>query len=299
MTLDHLSGGRLVLPVGLGTLDDLAFGNVGEPTDARIRAERLDESLEILDGLWSGEPFAFTGRHYRFGPMTFRPVPVQRPRIPVWVVGAWPAERSMARAARWDGIIAQARDAAGRAAAPTPDQLREIAGWLAAARARAGRTGPTRWSPQGTTPAGDVGVPPRSRPRTRMRAPRGGSTPTGRGRRSSPCGRGSSPARRRGAVRRARLTGRAGARTRRRPGAARPHPGVVTPVDQPLVPLPDGRRGRRRLAVRVTPESREAAAAAMPAAAEAARRPAELAGRLGPDDGGRQRAVAVAACRRR
>ncbi len=156
MTLDHLSGGRLVLPVGLGTLDDLAFGNVGEPTDARVRAERLDESLEILNGLWSGEPFAFAGRHYRFGPMTFRPVPVQRPRIPVWVVGAWPAERSMARAARWDGIIPQVRDAAD-SAAPTPDQLGEIAGWLLAARERAGRTGPYDVVAQGTTPASDRG----------------------------------------------------------------------------------------------------------------------------------------------
>src|SRR5919199_2434116 len=59
MTVDRLSNGRLVLPVGLGTTDDQGFGNVGEPTDARTRAERLDETLAILDGLWSGEPFRF------------------------------------------------------------------------------------------------------------------------------------------------------------------------------------------------------------------------------------------------
>ncbi|HET7026357.1 MAG TPA: LLM class flavin-dependent oxidoreductase [Candidatus Limnocylindrales bacterium] len=111
MTVDRLSGGRLVLPVGLGALDDAAFGNVGEPTDARTRAEVLDETLEILDGLWSGEPFGFQGRHYRFGPMTFRPPPVQRPRIPIWVVGAWPHERSIRRALRWDGILLQAAEA--------------------------------------------------------------------------------------------------------------------------------------------------------------------------------------------
>src|SRR3954469_7741200 len=64
MTLDRLSAGRLVLPVGLGALDDAAVGNVGEPTDARIRAELLDETLDILEGLWSGEPFAYAGRHY-------------------------------------------------------------------------------------------------------------------------------------------------------------------------------------------------------------------------------------------
>ena len=65
MTLDHLSNGRLVLPVGLGTTDDAGFGNVGEPTDARTRAERLDEGLAILDGLWTGDPFGFAGKHYR------------------------------------------------------------------------------------------------------------------------------------------------------------------------------------------------------------------------------------------
>ncbi len=110
MTIDHLSGGRLVLPVGLGALDDAGFGNVGEPTDARTRADLMDETLAIVDGLWSGEPFEFHGAHYQFGPMTFRPAPVQRPRIPIWVVGAWPKERSMRRVLRWDGIVTQTED---------------------------------------------------------------------------------------------------------------------------------------------------------------------------------------------
>src|SRR5579862_1831370 len=52
MTLDRLSSGRLVLPVGLGVLDDAGFGNVGEATEAQTRAEQLDESLAILEGLW-------------------------------------------------------------------------------------------------------------------------------------------------------------------------------------------------------------------------------------------------------
>jgi alkanesulfonate monooxygenase SsuD/methylene tetrahydromethanopterin reductase-like flavin-dependent oxidoreductase (luciferase family) len=116
MTLDRLSNGRLVLPVGLGALDDGAFGNVGEPTDAKLRAELLDETLDILEGLWSGEPYAHEGTHYRFGPMTFRPTPVQRPRIPIWVVGAWPSPRSMRRTLRYDGIVAQVEDPEGIAA---------------------------------------------------------------------------------------------------------------------------------------------------------------------------------------
>jgi alkanesulfonate monooxygenase SsuD/methylene tetrahydromethanopterin reductase-like flavin-dependent oxidoreductase (luciferase family) len=120
MTVDRLSNGRLVLPVGLGTTDDAAFGNVGEPTDARARAERLDESLAILAGLWTGEPFGFAGRHYGFEPMTFLPTPVQRPRIPIWVVGAWPHERSMRRTLAWDGVVAQVEGAAA---------IREIVEW--------------------------------------------------------------------------------------------------------------------------------------------------------------------------
>ena len=105
-TLDHLSGGRLVLPVGLGALDDGGFGKVGEPTDRKTRAELLDESLEILTGLWSGKPFSYDGEHYQLEEMMFLPPPVQRPRIPVWVVGAWPSKKSTNRALGYDGLLA-------------------------------------------------------------------------------------------------------------------------------------------------------------------------------------------------
>jgi alkanesulfonate monooxygenase SsuD/methylene tetrahydromethanopterin reductase-like flavin-dependent oxidoreductase (luciferase family) len=125
MTIDRLSGGRLVLPVGLGTPDDAGFGNVGEPTEIRTRAELLDETLEILDGLWSGERFAYEGRHYRFGPMTFRPTPIQRPRVPIWVVGRWGSERSMRRVLRWDGIVTQT---------DSVDEIRAIHDWVARER---------------------------------------------------------------------------------------------------------------------------------------------------------------------
>src|SRR5215469_8071730 len=64
MTVDHLSSGRLILPVGLGALGDGGFAKVGEPTDRRTRAELLDESLAIVAGLWSGRPFSYEGKHY-------------------------------------------------------------------------------------------------------------------------------------------------------------------------------------------------------------------------------------------
>jgi alkanesulfonate monooxygenase SsuD/methylene tetrahydromethanopterin reductase-like flavin-dependent oxidoreductase (luciferase family) len=104
VTLDHLSDGRVTLGVGLGdpSLEEFQwFGETG--TDHRIRARMLDEGLAILDGLWTGKPFAFAGEHYRLHKMTFLPRPVQRPRIPVWVGGWWPNTAPFRRAARWDG----------------------------------------------------------------------------------------------------------------------------------------------------------------------------------------------------
>ena len=154
ISLDILSNGRLVLPVGLGALDDAGFGNVGEDTSSRDRAERLDETLAILDGLESGEPFAFEGEHYRFGPMTFQPRPVQRPRIPVWVVGAWPHERSMRRAARWDGIVVQAQGPDG-GPATGPEVLPQIVDWLRRERPDALRDAPFEIVVDGVTPADD------------------------------------------------------------------------------------------------------------------------------------------------
>ncbi len=154
ISLDVLSNGRLVLPVGLGTLDDAGFGNVGEPTSAALRARRLDETLAILDGLQSGEPFAFEGDDYRFEPMTFLPRPVQRPRIPVWVVGAWPHERSMRRAARWDGIVVQAQGPAD-GPSPMPGVLPEIVDWLRRQRPADREGRPFEVVVDGTTPADD------------------------------------------------------------------------------------------------------------------------------------------------
>jgi alkanesulfonate monooxygenase SsuD/methylene tetrahydromethanopterin reductase-like flavin-dependent oxidoreductase (luciferase family) len=126
-TLDHLSGGRLVLPVGLGALDDVGFGGVGEATDARTRAELLDESLDILTHAWSGEPFRHQGMHYQMEEMTQRPPSRQQPRIPIWVVAVWPRPKSVDRALRYDGIIPQVAAESGGPGRVTPDHVRAIA----------------------------------------------------------------------------------------------------------------------------------------------------------------------------
>ncbi len=126
LTVDHLSGGRLILPVGLGALDDGGFTKVGEQTDRKVRAELLDEGLQILTGLWSGSPFSFQGTHYHVEEMTFTPPPLQLPRIPIWVVGAWPSERSMQRAVRYDGVMPTIRQDDGSFDGATPADVAAI-----------------------------------------------------------------------------------------------------------------------------------------------------------------------------
>jgi alkanesulfonate monooxygenase SsuD/methylene tetrahydromethanopterin reductase-like flavin-dependent oxidoreductase (luciferase family) len=105
-TLDHLSEGRMILGVGLGDVNDRGFGAVGESTSVRARAERVDESLAIIDGLWRGVPFSFSGTHYQVDEVTFQPVPVQQPRVPIWIGGGWPNAGVKRRAPKWDGICA-------------------------------------------------------------------------------------------------------------------------------------------------------------------------------------------------
>jgi alkanesulfonate monooxygenase SsuD/methylene tetrahydromethanopterin reductase-like flavin-dependent oxidoreductase (luciferase family) len=105
-SIDHLSNGRMLLGVGLGEPRDVELGAFGEPTELKVLAARLDEGLAILDGLWSGEEFSFSGEHYQLAPMTFLPRPVQRPRIPIIVAGYWPNRGPIRRAARWDGMNA-------------------------------------------------------------------------------------------------------------------------------------------------------------------------------------------------
>jgi alkanesulfonate monooxygenase SsuD/methylene tetrahydromethanopterin reductase-like flavin-dependent oxidoreductase (luciferase family) len=124
--VDRLSGGRLILGVGIGDPVEYEFEWFGEPTDAKVRAAMLDEGLDILAGLWSGEPFAYQGAHYQLHEMTFAPPPIQRPRIPIWVAGWWPNKPPLRRAARWDGVFP------GKWGEPlTPDDIRAIGAYIA------------------------------------------------------------------------------------------------------------------------------------------------------------------------
>ena len=106
--VDQLSDGRMVLGVGLGDTGeainaDASYLSFGEERDARTRGEMLDEGLEIIAGLWTGEPFSFRGKHYRVDDVTFLPRPVQQPRIPIWIGGGYPIRAR--RVGRSDGMV--------------------------------------------------------------------------------------------------------------------------------------------------------------------------------------------------
>ena len=101
-TLDLLSQGRLVLGAGLGGVpaEYTAFGERAEP---KHLAALLDEGLEVIDRLWSGELVSHHGRHYTVESVTLAPLPIQRPRVPIWIGGE--SKPALRRAARWDGWI--------------------------------------------------------------------------------------------------------------------------------------------------------------------------------------------------
>ena len=136
-TLDNLSGGRVILSVGLGATD-VGFGAFGEAVDRKERAELLDESLTIIDGLWRGDlPFSHHGKHYTIDVPAEMPTgnpapPVQKPRIPIWVVGLWPNERSMSRVLKYDGLIPNVPQTGGAPFRPASvEEIRDAKAWLA------------------------------------------------------------------------------------------------------------------------------------------------------------------------
>jgi len=129
VSLDHLSAGRLIFGVGSGS-GYFDFEALGEASDPTTLAALLDEGLEVLTGLWSGEPYRHAGTAYHIKEAQFLPRPLQSPRIPIWVAGMWPAKAPLRRAARWDGVIPIGRDLP-LTAMLTPAQMQDIARYVA------------------------------------------------------------------------------------------------------------------------------------------------------------------------
>src|SRR5262245_26392026 len=125
-TLDRLSGGRAVLGVGAGGVAS-EFTAFGESADALARAAMVDEALEVITALWAGRRVDHTGGYYRVEGVTLAPLPVQRPRVPVWVGGH--SRAALRRAARWDGWILGGEDEQGTMAV-APERLSGDVGYL-------------------------------------------------------------------------------------------------------------------------------------------------------------------------
>jgi alkanesulfonate monooxygenase SsuD/methylene tetrahydromethanopterin reductase-like flavin-dependent oxidoreductase (luciferase family) len=133
-TLDRLSNGRVILAVGLGHVPT-GFDEFGEETGRKARAELLDEGLEILTRLWEGQPFSYDSKHYTLNGIShFPPALIQQPRIPIWVVGAWPRMKSMRRALHYDGLLPTISIAEGESRAATSAEMGEMQAFIRANR---------------------------------------------------------------------------------------------------------------------------------------------------------------------
>ncbi|WP_427894472.1 LLM class flavin-dependent oxidoreductase [Kribbella sp. GL6] len=147
-TVDNLSNGRVILSVGLGVTGEDRFWLFEEDPGRKVRAELMDESLEMLPYLWRDEAFEFSGKHYSARKVAdlvppAPPPPVQQPGVPIWVAGGWPRPKSMRRAALQDGWLPNYAPIVPPGAQPgelTPEHLAEGVAWIRRERAAHGLT---------------------------------------------------------------------------------------------------------------------------------------------------------------
>jgi alkanesulfonate monooxygenase SsuD/methylene tetrahydromethanopterin reductase-like flavin-dependent oxidoreductase (luciferase family) len=131
-TLDVLSNGRLIVGAGIGSLAR-EYEAFGATADARVRADLLDESLDVITALWSGRPVVHHGDNLTVDGVQMLPRPAQAPRPNIWCGGRWPARRPFRRAARYDGVMPTHQDF-GLGTTMPPDALAEIVQYVSTHR---------------------------------------------------------------------------------------------------------------------------------------------------------------------
>lgn len=104
MSVDPLSGGRLIFGAGSGG-KGAEWERFGEVENPIFRGEMLDEGLEVLTGLWTGEPFSYHGKHYQVEHQQFQPKSIQSPRIQIWLAGRWPFKEPFLRTLRYESVF--------------------------------------------------------------------------------------------------------------------------------------------------------------------------------------------------
>jgi probable F420-dependent oxidoreductase len=149
-TLDVLSSGRVIFGAGIGGVPR-EFSAFGEPDDARLRAEMLDEGLDLLRALWTRDEVTHQGRHYTVEGVTLRPRPLQE-RLPIWIGGNSPP--ALRRAARFDGWFADTSGPEAMTVAPD-----ELEGMLATIRAARTAADPFDVAVHGFSESGNAEIP--------------------------------------------------------------------------------------------------------------------------------------------
>jgi probable F420-dependent oxidoreductase len=134
-TIDVISNGRVELGIGAGWMT-ADYEQAGFPLDrAGIRIERLDESVDVLKGLFADGPFSYRGKHYTITELDGMPKPVQRPHPPIIIGGGGKKVLSLAaRQADIVGINANAArgylDEALEVKSLVEDHIDEMLGWV-------------------------------------------------------------------------------------------------------------------------------------------------------------------------
>jgi alkanesulfonate monooxygenase SsuD/methylene tetrahydromethanopterin reductase-like flavin-dependent oxidoreductase (luciferase family) len=133
-TIDLLSAGRLVFGVGLGSLPD-EYKRFGENPSMKVRGRRLDESLSVLQAMWSRGSLRHRGEFFTVDDVELLPKPAQEPHPPIWVAGRWPNKAPFRRAARFDGVM-PTHSSYAHGSFMTVEELREVVDYVQDHRSR-------------------------------------------------------------------------------------------------------------------------------------------------------------------